>query len=122
MRQAEEALRNGDRDGALRDQGQALDQLRKGAGKLAEQMRENGQGQAESDARDGEGRGGRDDPLGRPRATRNADDGPDENILPTEQAMRRAREILETLRAKSNEQGLTDGERSYIERLLRGLY
>jgi uncharacterized protein (TIGR02302 family) len=122
MRGAEESLRNGDKDGALRDQGEALEQLRKGAGKLAEQMRENGQGQAESDARDGEGRGGKDDPLGRPRATRNPDDGPDDNILPTEQAMKRAREILETLRAKSNEQGLTDSERSYIERLLRGLY
>lgn len=122
MRGAEQSLRNGDRDGALRQQGEALDQLRKGAGKLAEQMRENGQGQAESDARDGEGRGGRDDPLGRPRATRNPDDGPDENMLPTEQAMKRAREILETLRAKSNEQGLTDSERGYIERLLRGLY
>ncbi len=122
MRGAEESLRNGDKDGALRQQGEALDQLRKGAGKLAEQLRENGQGQAESDALDGEGRGGKDDPLGRPRATRNPDDGPDENILPTEQAMKRAREILETLRAKSNEQGLTDSERGYIERLLRGLY
>ncbi|NMD06694.1 MAG: TIGR02302 family protein [Phyllobacteriaceae bacterium] len=122
MRGAEESLRNGDKDGALRQQGEALDQLRKGAGKLAEQLRENGQGQAESDARDGEGRGGRDDPLGRPRATRNPDDGPDDNILPSEQAMKRAREILETLRAKSNEQGLTDSERGYIERLLRGLY
>lgn len=122
MRNAEEALRNNDRDSALREQGEALDQLRKGAGKLAQQMRENGQGQAESNARDGEGRGGQDDPLGRPRASRNPDDGPDENILPNEQAMKRAREILEALRAKSNEQGLTDSERGYIERLLRGLY
>jgi uncharacterized protein (TIGR02302 family) len=122
MREAEQALRGNDREGALREQGKALDQLRKGAGKLAQQLRENGQGQAESDARDGEGRGGRDDPLGRPRATRNPDTGPDEDILPTEQAMKRAREILETLRAKSNEQGLTDSERGYIERLLRGLY
>ncbi|MFT3673971.1 TIGR02302 family protein [Aestuariivirga sp.] len=122
MKNAEDALRNNDRDGALREQGEALDKLRKGAGKLAQQMRENGQGQAESDARDGEGRGGRDDPLGRPRATRNPDDGPDQDILPNEQAMKRAREILETLRAKSNEQGLTDSERGYIERLLRGLY
>lgn len=122
MEGAEQGLRNGDRDGALRDQGEALDKLRKGAGKLAQQLRENGQGQADSEARDGEGRGGRDDPLGRPRATRNPDTGPDENILPTEQAMKRAREILETLRAKSNEQGLTDSERGYIERLLRGLY
>jgi uncharacterized protein (TIGR02302 family) len=122
MEGAEQGLRNGDRDGALRDQGEALDKLRKGAGKLAQQMRENGQGQADNEALDGEGRGGRDDPLGRPRATRNPDTGPEDDILPTEQAMKRAREILETLRAKSNEQGLTDSERGYIERLLRGLY
>lgn len=122
MRGAEEALRGGDREGALRDQGEALDNLRRGAGKLAQQLRENGQGQAEGQARDGEGRGGRDDPLGRPRATRNPDTGPDRDMLPSETAIKRAREILETLRSKSNERGLTDGERSYIERLLRGLY
>ena len=121
MKRAEESLRRGDKEGALSGQGEALDQLRKGAGKLAEQLRENGQGQAQSDARDGEGRGGRDDPLGRPRSTRNPD-SPEDNMLPTEQAMKRAREILETLRSKSNEQGLTDSERGYIERLLRGLY
>jgi hypothetical protein len=96
--------------------------LRKGAQKLADQMRENGQGQAEGDAKDGEGKGGNDDPLGRPRASRGPDNGPDQDILPKEEAMQRAREILETLRAKANERGLTDQEKAYIDRLMRGLY
>ena len=115
-------MRNGDREGALQQQGEALQQMRKGAGKLAQQQQENGQGQAEGDARDGEGKGGKDDPLGRPRATRDPGTGPREDMVPKDQAMRRAREILETLRSKSNSQGLTDNERAYIERLMRGLY
>ncbi len=121
MKNAEDALRNNDRDGALANRARRWTSCAR-VRASSQQLRENGQGQAESDARDGEGRGGRDDPLGRPRATRNPDDGPDQDILPSEQAMKRAREILETLRAKSNEQGLTDSERGYIERLLRGLY
>jgi uncharacterized protein (TIGR02302 family) len=122
MGEAGEALKNGDKDGALQKQGEAMDGLRKGAQKLAEEMRKNGQGQKSGDARDGEGRGNQDDPLGRPRATRNPDDGPDKDILPTEQAMQRAREILEQLRAKANERSLSDQEKAYIDRLLRGMY
>jgi uncharacterized protein (TIGR02302 family) len=122
MGDAGEALKNGDKETALQKQGEAMDGLRKGAQKLAEEMRKNGQGQKSGDARDGEGRGNQDDPLGRPRATHNPDDGPDKNILPNEQAMQRAREILETLRAKANERGLSDQEKAYIDRLLRGMY
>jgi uncharacterized protein (TIGR02302 family) len=122
MKNAEQGLRSGDKDGALKDEGAALDSLRKGAGKLAQQLRRNSRGEAEDQAQDGDGKGGDDDPLGRPRATHAPDTGPDKNILPTEQAMERAREILKTLRARANEGGLTDGERGYIDRLLRGLY
>jgi uncharacterized protein (TIGR02302 family) len=122
MGEAEERLRNGDREGALQKQSEALDSLRRGAQELAQQMRERGQGRQGADARDGDGRGGEDDPLGRPRATRSPDQGPDEDMLPTEQARERAREILETLRSKANERGLSDQEKSYIDRLLRGLY
>ena len=43
-------------------------------------------------------------------------------MVPTEQQMKRAREILETLRAKANERELNDQEKAYIDRLLRGLY
>jgi uncharacterized protein (TIGR02302 family) len=122
MKNAEKALRGNDKDGALKEQGSALDALRKGTGKLAQQLRRNGQGQAEGDAENGEGRGGEDDPLGRPRATNAPDTGPDKNILPNERALERARQILNTLRSRANEGGMSDGERSYIDRLLRGLY
>ena len=122
MGEAEKSLREGDQQGALDKQSEALQNLRKGAQEMAEQMRENGQGQQGNQARDGEGRGGKDDPLGRPRATRNPDQGPEDDMLPTEKAREKAREILETLRGKANERGLTDQERSYIDRLLRGLY
>jgi len=122
MQGAEDGLRNQDTEQALREQGEALDNLRRGANRMAQQLRENGQGQAEGNARDGEGRGGNEDPLGRPRATRNPDTGPDKDMVPSELAIRKAREILEMLRSRSNEQGLTDGERGYLERLLRGLY
>ncbi len=122
MGEAGESLKQGDKEGALQKQGEALDKMRKGAQELAQQMRENGQGQADGEARDGEGRGGEDDPLGRPRATRNPDTGPDQDMLPNEQAAQKAREILETLRSKANERGLSDQEKAYIDRLLRGLY
>jgi uncharacterized protein (TIGR02302 family) len=72
MEGAEQALREGDREGALQKEGEALDQLRRGASELAQQMRDQGQGREGAQARDGEGRSGQDDPLGRPRATRNA--------------------------------------------------
>jgi hypothetical protein len=43
-------------------------------------------------------------------------------MVPTERAQQRAREILETLRSKANERDLSDQEKAYIDRLLRGLY
>lgn len=119
---AADSLADGDRESALEQQGEALDNLRQGARELAGRLREQGQGEAEGQARDGEGRGGEDDPLGRPRATRNPDDGPRQDMVPTERSLQRAREILETLRAKANERGLGDSEKAYIDRLLRGLY
>lgn len=122
MDSAADALRDSDREGALQQQGEALDKLRKGARELAERLREQGQGEAQGQARDGEGRGGEEDPLGRPRATRNPDDGPREDMVPSERSLQRAREILETLRSKANERGLSDSEKAYIDRLLRGLF
>ncbi len=122
MENAERALREGDREGALQQQSDALDALRKGARELGRQMRERGQGQARNQGRDGRAGNNEDDPLGRPRATSEPDTGPDRNMVPGELAIRRAREILEQLRAKANGEGLTDSERSYIDRLLRGLY
>jgi hypothetical protein len=43
-------------------------------------------------------------------------------MLPSELAIRRAREILEMLRARANTPDLPRIDRDYIDRLLRGLY
>ena len=80
-----------------------------------------GQGQQGSQGRTGEARGDTD-PLGRPMPQRNEDYGPDKDMLPSELAIRRAREILEMLRSRASEPELPRLERDYIDRLLRGLY
>lgn len=122
MNGAEGSLRQGDRQGALGQQGDALSKLREGAQGLARQMLQQGQGQQGSNGRHGEARGDDRDPLGRPRAQRGEDLGPDRDMLPSELAIRRAREILDMLRSRANEPGLPRLDRDYIERLLRGLY
>ena len=122
MEGAEGSLREGDRDQALDQQGEALSKLREGARSMARQMLQQSQGQQQSQGRDGEARGDDRDPLGRPRASRSEDTGPDRDMLPSEQAIQRAREILEMLRSRAGETGLPKLERDYIERLLRGLY
>ena len=121
MQGAQGSLRQGDREGALGEQGQALDNLRRGAQSLAQQMMQQGQGQQGSQGRTGEARGDTD-PLGRPMPQRNEDYGPDKDMLPSELAIRRAREILEMLRSRASEPELPRLERDYIDRLLRGLY
>jgi hypothetical protein len=50
------------------------------------------------------------------------DFGPERDMLPSELAIQRAREILEMLRSRAGEQDLPRIEKDYIERLLRGLY
>jgi hypothetical protein len=84
-------------------------------------MMQQGQGQQGNQGRTGEARGDTD-PLGRPMPQRNEDYGPDKDMLPSELAIRRAREILEMLRSRASEPELPRLERDYIDRLLRGLY
>ena len=122
MQGAEGSLRQGDRDQALGNQGDALAKLREGAQGLARQMMQQGQGQQDSQGRSGEARGDDRDPLGRPMPSRGEDLGPERDMLPSELAIQRAREILEMLRSRAGEQGLPRSERDYIDRLLRGLY
>jgi hypothetical protein len=85
-------------------------------------MMQQGQGQQGNQGRNGEARGDDRDPLGRPMPSRGEDYGPKEDMLPSEMAIQRAREILEMLRARAGEQGLPRFEKDYIDRLLRGLY
>jgi uncharacterized protein (TIGR02302 family) len=121
MGEAEGQLRQGENGRALEEQGKALQELQKGSRELAEQARQQGQGQAKGEAQDGEGNGNRTDPLGRPRRTTGEHDNL-EKLLPSELAIRRAREIIESLRARAGDKSLPEEERGYIERLLRGLY
>lgn len=120
MESAEGALRGSDREGALGEQGEAMAKLRRGAQGMAQQLLQQGQGQQGSYGRHGEARGERD-PLGRPMPYRGEDTGPNENMLPGELSIRRAREILDILRARESER-MPKLERDYIDRLLRGLY
>ncbi|MBC8038165.1 MAG: TIGR02302 family protein [Rhizobiales bacterium] len=122
MEGAEGSLRNGDREGALGEQGEAMAKLREGAQGMAQQLLQQGQGQQGSYGRHGEARGENHDPLGRPMPYHGEDRGPDADMLPTELAIRRAREILDMLRARAGEQQAPKLERDYIDRLLRGLY
>ncbi len=122
MRGAQGSLRQRNRDRALGQEGEALSQLREGAKSVIRQLMQQGTGSEGNYGRHGEARGDQRDPLGRPMPNRNEDFGPERDMLPSELAIRRAREILETLRARAGEPGLRRIERDYIDRLLRGLY
>lgn len=122
MEGATGSLRQGRRGSALEQQSEALDALREGAQSMARQMMQQGQGNTGNVGRHGQARGDDRDPLGRPRANRGEDYGPDRNMLPGEAAIRRAREILDILRSRANNPDLPRIDRDYIERLLRGLY
>ena len=100
----------------------AMAKLREGAQGLAQQLMQQGMGQQGNNGRHGEARGDDRDPLGRPMPHRGEDYGPEKNMLPSELAIRRAREILEMLRSRASETELPRIERDYIDRLLRGLY
>ncbi len=122
MQGATGSLKQGRRDPALGQQGDALSALREGAQSMARQMMQQGQGNTGNAGRHGQARGDDRDPLGRPRANRSEEYGPDRNMLPGEAAIRRAREILDMLRERANNPDLPRIDKDYIERLLRGLY
>jgi hypothetical protein len=123
MEGAADALRGGERGRALGEQGEALSRLREGAQSMArELMQQQGMGSQGNRGRHGEARGDDRDPLGRPMPRRGEDFGPERDMLPSELAVRRAREILEMLRERANMPDLRRFERDYFDRLLRGLY
>jgi len=112
MREAEQALREGDLDRAAREEQRALEQLRQGAQSMAEQMLQQMPSQF--------GRAGDAplDPLGRPQRTEGPDLGTSVKV-PDEIDVQRAREILEELRRRLGEPSRPLIELDYIERLLR---
>jgi uncharacterized protein (TIGR02302 family) len=113
MQDAERALRQGDLEGAMRHEQQALEQLRQGAQQMAQQM-------MQQMRQFGQGPGGDAplDPLGRPQRTEGPDLGTSVKV-PDEIDIQRAREILEELRRRLGEPMRPQLELDYIERLLR---
>ena len=109
MREAEEALRADDFGAATSAMERAIGNLRDGAEDLArEQMRQAQRGRNE------EGRGGRTDPLGRPDG-RASGEGVE---VPGESDAGRTRAVIEELRRRLGEQGRSEEEIDYLERLL----
>lgn len=112
MGDALNSLGQGQTGQAVEDQGEALQNLREGAGALAEQL-------AQSLAQSGNRQGSQStDPLGRPRPTNDPDLGMNVKV-PDEIDVQRAREILEELRRKFGERNRPRIELDYFERLLR---
>ncbi len=121
MGDARRSLKDGEKGAALGSQGEALRKLREGARELSRQMQQN-QGNQNAQGRDGEGVGNENDPLGRPLPSDAEQRGPDKDMVPTEQSLRRAQEILQNLRDRANMPELPEIDRDYIDRLLRGLF
>lgn len=120
MREAEEALRQGDLPGALDRQAEAMEAMREGLRNLGEalaeeqrQQQENGQGEAFGRADPNAAR----DPLGRePGDGRRL--GSDQNLLQGDDVYRRAEELLGEIRRRQGEQARPETERDYLRRLL----
>ena len=113
MRDAKEAIGEGNLDSATQQQSLALDKLRKGAQSLAEQMMEGGELQAGQ----GPGNNGRD-PLGRPDRSNRPDLGLSVKV-PDEIDIQRAREVLDELRRRLGDPSRPGIELDYLERLIK---
>lgn len=121
MREAEEALRDGDLPGALDRQAEAIEALREGMRNLGEALAEE-QREQQGDTRQGENQGGTDpnsqrDPLGREPGDA-ARIGSDRNMLQGEDVYRRAEELLDEIRRRTGDQSRPEAERDYLKRLL----
>lgn len=117
MREAEQALGQGDGTGAVDAQSEALQALRKGAQQMAEAMQQQGGPEGGPGSPSGE-MAERNDPLGRPLRSR--DYGDDTTVkVPDEFDMQRARRVLEELRRRFGENFRPQLELDYLERLLR---
>jgi uncharacterized protein (TIGR02302 family) len=122
MGDADGRLGEGNADGAVDSQGQALDALRKGAQSLADAMQQGdgdgqGEGQGNRAGRQQSG-GNQSDPLGRPLHGREF--GDDLTVkIPGEIDVQRVRRILEELRRRLADPQRPQIELDYLERLLK---
>jgi hypothetical protein len=119
MKQAGEALAQGDPGGAVPSQTEALDQLQQGLQGMAQQMMESMQAQPGMAGQAQQGQAFQNqDPLGRPLTNSGGSTNGDVG-LPTKFDTERARAILDELRGRLNDRSRPSPERDYIERLLR---
>lgn len=136
MREAVEALRQGNEPGAQAAQQRAIEALQQGGQEMQNQMAgrmglmEGGEGEGEPGGENGEQGGeqsgeGRQlgegrDPLGRPRqdSVGGRDEGSDVAVPGTRELMR-SREIQEELQRRAGERDRPQQELDYIDRLLR---
>lgn len=120
MREAEDALRDGDLGEALDRQAEAMEAMRDGmrdlGEALADQQRQPGEEQQGQEFGQADPRGQRD-PLGR-EPGESAQIGSDRNMLQGQDVYRRAQDLLDEIRRRSGEQTRPQGERDYLQRLL----
>ena len=120
MRDAEDALREGDLPGALDRQAEAMEALREGMRNFGEALAE--EQRQQGGAQQGEEFGRADpnsqrDPLGREPGD-SARIGSDRNMLQGEDVYRRAQDLLDEIRRRTGEQLRPEAERDYLRRLL----
>jgi uncharacterized protein (TIGR02302 family) len=121
MRAAKEGLGEGDLEGAVQAQTQALEKLREGAQQANRGMAQrlgNGFGMVQGSPQQGGG-----DPLGR-QIDRNGGSNPNDDSvkIPTQSDLQKAREVLDELRRRSGDPHRPTAERDYLDRLLKELY
>ena len=120
MKDAEQALRQGDLGGALDKQAEALDALRNGIRNFGQaqanaQQQQNGNQQGQTATKDAPE--GQRDPLGRDSGN-SARFGTDKSLMQGNDVYRRAQDLLDEIRKRAGEQARPEGERSYLKRLL----
>jgi len=120
MGNADGQLGDGNAEGAVESQGQALEAMRRGAQKLAQGMQEQaGEGNGPGSRMGRQEGGGPDaDPLGRPLRSHSSSD--DSSVrVPGEIDVQRARRILDELRRRLGDPQRPQIELDYLERLLK---
>lgn len=112
MRQAENALRRGDIEGARNAQAAAMENLREGAEALAAQMREQGRANRQARGEAGESGDGEEDPLGRGTGDNSAGQG----MGGGDPA--RTRAVFDEILRRAQDPNRPEAEREYLRRLL----
>ena len=113
MKNAEDALRQGDMAEALDRQSEAMEALRDGMRSLGEAMAQQENAPGNQGQNSQQSRSESTDPLG--RGNRGASQG---GTIGDEQAYRRAWDLLEDIRRRSGDQNRSQSERNYLQRLL----